>query len=179
MPRLLSIVADSSFYLCFLDDIKRDDILSVILNQFLFHLPPKVFDEVSASQNFSQVRSNGNLIKVNERYNYGEILKPFFSKKQVEKGEAESIALAYVWHRANRCDKLILDDGEARSFVEANISSLKAIMIGTVGFIGDCHCVFSIFNKDKALELLHLIKGSLFRIKDKDLNNVKQRIEGC
>jgi predicted nucleic acid-binding protein len=119
------------------------------------------------------------MVKVNDQYNYKEILKPFFSKRQVEKGEAEAIALAYIWYKTNRCHKLILDDGQARAFVEANIGLLRAIMIGTVGFIGDCHCFYSIFGKDEALKLLYAIKNSTFRIKDKDLSNVKQRIEGC
>jgi predicted nucleic acid-binding protein len=173
-----SIVADASFYLCFLDDIKQPEILLVLLNNFAFYLPPVVFDETKASKSFFRIKSHRNIHQVTG-YDYGAILKPFLGKKQLDKGEAEAIALAYVWQRLNKCDRLILDDGEARQFVQSNLPILLGFMTGTVGFIGDCHCTSSLFGKQQAIELISDIGKSTFRIKDKDLRNIRKRIEGC
>jgi predicted nucleic acid-binding protein len=177
--RYKSIVADSTFYLCFLDDIKRPDCLVIVLKNFTFYLPRTVVTELSISEGYNLIKNHVGTVEVKDNYNYSEILTPFFSKKQIKKGEAEAVALAHIFYRTARCDKLILDDGEARSFVASNLPELAGIMIGTVGFIGDCYCVFGIYSKEEAIKMLYQIGQSKFRIKDKDLSKIKQRIEDC
>lgn len=179
MPKQISVIADSTFYICFLDDIKRPDCLISICGIYTFHVPPKVLSEITASGSYNVIKDNKSIVPVLDNYNYSEILRPFFGKRQIEKGESEAVALAYIWYKIGRCDKLVLDDGEARGFVSTNMPELITIMIGTVAFLGDCHCISRIFSKEDALQMLHLIEHSKFRIKDKDLNKIKQRIEGC
>ena len=67
--------------------------------------------------------------------NFDELLKPFFSVKEIEKGEDEVIAIAYVFNILELYFYFILDDESARHFVEINFSELKDRMYGTVGFI--------------------------------------------
>lgn len=178
MRRSESIVADASFYLCFLDDIKEPQILVVLLDNFTFYLPPAVFGEIRASESFFHIRSHRNMRQVTG-YEYGAILEPFFGRKQLDRGEAEAIALAYIWQTVGKCDRLVLDDGEARKFVEVNIPILRIIMTGTAGFIGDCHCTSTIFGKQQTIDLLNSIGRSTFRITDKDLSKIRKRIAGC
>lgn len=178
MHKSESIVADASFYLCFLEDIKHPQILVKILDNFLFFLPPAVFDEIRVCKTFFHIKGHRNTQQVTG-YDYGAILEPFLGKKQLGRGEAEAIAIAYIWQDVRKCDRLILDDGEARLFVQTNIPILQNLMTGTVGFIGDCHCTSALFEKQQAIDLLNAIGKSTFRIKDKDLSNIRKRIEGC
>lgn len=173
-----SIVADASFYLCFLEDIKQPQVLVQILDNFLFYLPPAVFNEIRICKTFFHIKGHKNTQQV-EGYDYGAILKPFVGRKQLDMGEAEAIALAYICQGVKKCDRLILDDGDARLFVQTNIPVLQKLMTGTVGFIGDCHCISALLGKQQAIDLLDVIGKSTFRIKDKDLSNIRKRIEGC
>jgi predicted nucleic acid-binding protein len=180
LRRSQSIIADASFFLCFLDDIKQPKILVVLLNNFVFHLPPAVLDEVKASRSYSQINLHKNMHLMSvSGYDYGAILKPFLGTKQLDRGEGEAIALAYVWQSHKKCDRLILDDGEARQFVQTNLPILLGIMTGTVGFIGHCYYSYALFDQQQALDLLTAVAASSFRIKDKDLSNVRKRITGC
>lgn len=178
MHKSESIVADSSFYLCFLDDIKQPRVLVQILDNFFFYLPPTVFDEIRVCKTFFHIKDHKNTQQV-KGYNYGAILQPFLGRKQLDGGESEAIALAYIFQEVKKCDRLILDDGDARSFVQANIPTLQKLMTGTVGFIGDCHCTTALLGKQQAIDVLIAISKSKFRIKGKDLSNIKKRIEGC
>lgn len=178
MRKSESIVADASFYLCFLDDIMEPQILVVLLDNFIFYLPPAVFGEIKASVSFFHIKGHRNTLQVTG-YDYGAILEPFLGRKQLDRGEAEAIALAYIWQAVRKCDRLILDDGEARKFVQVNIPILRSITTGTVGFIGDCHCTSALFGKQQTIDLLNSIGRSTFRIKDKDLSKIRKRIAGC
>lgn len=175
------ILADSSFYICFLDDIDRPDALSQILERFNFIITPLVFEEISKrSKPASQTIIGGNhIVRVRPNFNFQEILRPFFSNNEVDSGEAELIALAYIWHESRRIQRLILDDSHARRFVTNNLAQLNVIMIGTVGFVGECHCNFSVFDKSSALMYLREIKASKFFIEEHVIALTKERIVKC
>lgn len=175
----LLMLADSTFYLCFLEDIEKPDILLKMLSTFKFIVPPLVFEEVRVCKNYKHMRGVNTVIILYSEMNLGEVLKPFFSTEEVKKGEAEVIALAYLLHESNKIHNFILDEQDARNFVTNNLPHLCKKMIGTVGFIGECHCNFRILLKDHALAILQDIRNSRFRVTDKILNNVKQEIEGC
>ena len=171
------MLADSSFYLCFLEDIEKPDILLEILSAFKFIIPPLVFEEVKICKNYNHMYGANTIEILPSEMNLGEILKPFFS--EAEKGEAEVIELAHLLHEYNKIHILILDEQNARKFVTSNLPHLCENMTGTVGFIGKCHCNFRILPKLIALEIIQDIRSSRFRVTDKILNDINQEIEGC
>ena len=173
-----SFLADSTFYLCFLEDIGKPEILLKILSMFKFFMPPLVLKEVSLCRNYNKIRGMSGITVLTDT-SVGELLRPYLSSREIEKGEAEVIALAYIWNESAKIRNFILDDQEARKFVMDNFPRLKQKMIGTVSFIGCCHCLFKLFVKDLALQILKDIHSSPFRVTDNILNEVKQKIEGC
>ncbi len=172
------IIADSSFYICFLEDIQKPTHLLKMLNKFSFLIGPIVLNEVSKCTNYGYIKEAEGITRL-ASFNFGEILSPFFSKDQIKKGEAEVIALAYIQYESGMIHKFILDDGAARKIVCKNFRNLSKIMTGTIGFIADCHCDFSIFSKAVALTLLNEIKCSTFFVEYRVLSSVMGRIEGC
>jgi len=110
------IIADSTFYLCFLEDIKKPEVLTNILDKFDLLITPLVRKEVSLSGTFASIQSHPKLI-LYPKENLGEALRPFFSQKQIQKGETEVIELAYDFYASGTPKLLILDDKQPRSFV--------------------------------------------------------------
>jgi predicted nucleic acid-binding protein len=158
------VVADSSFYICFLDDIKQPQYLLRILDKFDFVMGPVVRKEVEASGNYSYIADAPD-IKSFEVEPFGELLSPFFSVSEIEKGETEVIAISFILLGLEHDIKAIIDEDYARKYVEKIIPEVKPHMTGTVGFVRDCFCVSGILTRDESKNLLLQIKGSDFRIK--------------
>jgi len=169
------IVADSSFYLCFLEDIKRPDILILMLAEFEFAIGGKIHSEISRCEHYKSIDANEHLTILSD-YDFSEALRPFFSKYENIKGEGEAIALAVILFGLHKLDKLILDENEPRRWVENNLPHLIPIMIGTVGFIGKCCYEFHVLDKEESLQILSEIQKSPFRVTDKVLNEVRSLI---
>lgn len=173
-----SIVADSTFFLCFLEDIEQPEVLARMLNRFDFLMTPLVYKEVSKCANFKNIETNPKLILV-PRENLGEILRPFFSKKQIEKGETEVIELAYEFYANGTPRTFILDDNEPREFITRNLSYLVDLMIGTVGFVGECYYKYEILEKNEATVILFTISMSNFRVSKEIISEVLAKIDTC
>jgi len=173
------LVADSSFFVCFLDDIKKPENLKKILDTLKFYLPSCILKEIARSDNFKEIEKCSELRRIESEYPLADILRPFVSDEQYEKGESEAIALAFILFRLRKLNRLILDDGEARDFVKYHVNFLFSLMTGTVGFIGDCCCKYNLFTKSETLTILECIKSSKFHISDNVINTVKQRIGVC
>lgn len=169
-------LADSSFYLCFLEDIEKPKVLLKILGSFDFIITPIVFGEVSKSNNFVHIKSSPNLIKFPKK-NLGEILRPFFSKKEIEKGETEIIELAYDFYIDGIPKPFIIDDKGPRLFVKRNLPYLVTLMIGTVGFVGKCCYEYDILKKTEASLILMLISESKFRVSPEIISAVLSKIK--
>lgn len=176
MPQNEAILADSSFYLCFLDDIIKPDLLKRIVDVFDFLITPIVFKEVSKSNNFLSIKQHQKLFPV-LGLNFGEALRPFFSQKQIEKGETEVIEFAYFLYANNKPTVFIIDDKSPRIFVMKNLPSLKNLMKGTVGFVGDCYYKYAIFNKTETSKIVLLIDESKFRVSAEVIKEVLHNIE--
>jgi predicted nucleic acid-binding protein len=170
------MLADSSFYLCFLEDIAQPEVLLKILQRFDFLITPTVYKEVSKSNSFGRIQSSPKL-KLLPKESLGEILKPFFSKKEIEKGETEVIELAYEYYVADKPKTFIIDDKEPRLFVLRNLPYLSRLMIGTVGFVGECCYVYSLMDKNEATTVILLISASNFRAAPEIISEVLHRIE--
>lgn len=167
------IVADSSFYICFLEDIKRPDVLLLMLSEFQFVMGDKVHSEISKCTNYCSIRGNKHIAVVCN-LNFSEIFKPFFSKYETEKGEGEIIALAVILNGMRRLNKLILDDGGPREFVKRNLPHMMHLMTGTVGFVGRCCYETHILERDSSLQIISEIEKSNFWVSPQVLCEVRR-----
>jgi predicted nucleic acid-binding protein len=125
---------------------------------------------------------NGELSKYIENYkyyDYGELLKAFFSIRELEEGEHEIIIISYIFFANDFNFITIIDDNEPRNFIEHNFPEILQNMTGTVGFVKRCNCKYAIFGKDEAITILNLIKNSKFRIKGKIIDDVIKQIKLC
>ena len=173
------IVADSSFYLCFLDDINKSNELIRIIDHFDFLLTPIVRNEIIKSKNYVKIKNHKNIQPTDFSISLGEILVPLFGKEEITKGEHEVIGVSYLLYQLKENFYFILDDSSARNFVLKNLKCLSELMIGTIRFIAICFCKFNIFNKRESLELLNSIEHSKFRISKYVLEKTKQYIDEC
>lgn len=173
------IIADSTFYICFLDCIQRPEVLIKILENFKPHIPARVFKEVSQSKNAHHLLKKKDCLNIFDKLhlNLGEVLRPFVSESELEKGEHETIILAYVCNRMGFNFILILDEIDKRNLVKTIIPELESKMTGTVGFLGMCYYKYRIFNKEEVIGLIDQIGSSKFRVDRKVIAEVKQRIE--
>lgn len=172
----IEILADSSFFLCFLDDIEQPEVLKRILSRFDFLVTPLVYKEVNKSIHFKHIQNHPKIILV-PKENLGEVLRPFFSKNEIKKGETEVIELAYQFYANNDPKIFIIDDDGPRLFVIRNLPYLEKLMIGTVGFVGDCYCEYRIFEKKEAFTIVLLISKSKFRVSVEVIREVLSKIE--
>ena len=174
-PKGNFIVADSSFYICFLEDINRSDFLLFLLDRYDFAVGNKIHMEISRCEHYGIIKGNPHLAILPD-YNFSEALRPFFSDYENVKGEGEAIALAVILYGLRRIDRLILDEDGPRSFVENNLPLLRPLMIGTVGFVGRCYYELRILTKDGSLGILTEIEHSPFRVTPKVLRDVRSLI---
>ncbi|MDI3475370.1 MAG: hypothetical protein PWQ95_1098 [Thermococcaceae archaeon] len=115
------IISDSTFYICFLDDINYPEGLKKIINsrKFKFVIGDVVENEIKKSSNYPLIKSD--LSKVREKplpFNYGEIVRPFLGISEIKKGEHEVIGIAIVYHLKGKDFILILDEDGPRGIIE-------------------------------------------------------------
>jgi predicted nucleic acid-binding protein len=170
------MLADSSFYLCFLEDIEQPQVLNRVLDRFDFLITPTVYREVGKSENFKSVQSHPKLVLI-PKENLGEVLRPFFSKRQIEKGETEVIELAYQFYADENPKKFIIDDKEPRLFVIRNLPDLSKLMVGTVGFVGECYYEYDVLGKSEAAAIVLVISRSNFRVSAEVIREVLSKIK--
>ena len=104
------MIADSSFYICFLDDITCPSFLNTVLSgPFQFLVTPTVHDEIKRSKNYTQIQRN-NITEMDFPFDISRILKPFFGKDETVKGEHEVIAFAYILYYDELDFGIILDE---------------------------------------------------------------------
>lgn len=158
--------------------MQPDDLL-IIMDKFEFLVPSTVSREINSCSNYKQIQDNNNLTLRDVDPDLSEVLNPFFSTTQVIKGETEVISLAVLLYDCRKFHRFIMDDQEARKYVERHLNYLCNKLTGTTGFVGDCYCTFKYLVKARALELLELIENSQFRVTGKVLSDVRRRIECC
>jgi len=179
---LLYIIPDASFYICFIDDIGDCETLIEILenNQFKYIIGIVVKGEIKNSENYQIIEDT---IENNTEYyseaNYGELLRPLFSKEELKKGENEVITISYILFDLNYDFITILDDEEPRKFFLNNLVECSDRLRGTIGFIRDCVCTHEIFEKERGVNILIAIKDSKFRIAEVLINEVMKKIREC
>ncbi len=177
----IKVIPNSTFFICFLDDIERPESLSKIMTyeEFNFVLGRIVRNEISKSRNYQKISYHIENATLMEYEAFEEVLKPFMSSDEISRGEHEAIAIAYVMDYLGERVILVLDDEDARKFVSKNLKGLSGSMVGTIGFIKKCCCNYAIFDKNEAISILLGIKKSKFRINERIIEDVIKEIEGC
>ncbi len=179
---MIKVVPDSSFYICFIDDINKPEYLAKILIHefFTFVIGEKVKKEIMKSPHYSAIREIlCNHTQYFEYYNYGEILRPFFSLDEIKKGEHEVIAISYILYLHKNTFIAILDDCAGRKFIDCNLPQISKNVTGTVGFIKLCYCNYHVFSKKETITILNLIKSSRFRVEEEVVDETLKEIERC
>ena len=177
MSRSEKIFADSTFYICFLDDISDPQYLLKFIEKFDFLLTPIVKEEIKKSENYRFIKECKHISDLESVHNVGKILEPFFGTDEIKKGEHEVIGVAYIFYEMKMKFYFILDESGPRAFVERNFNYLCHFMIGTVKFVGMCYREFGIIPKSDALMLLRKIEKSRFRVTKDILTEVREYIE--
>lgn len=177
-----SIVADSSFFICFIDDIKQSVELVKILKcqRLVFIAGTVVISEIKES--FSRAKLSTLLENKIQKFHFhelGEILRAFFSEEEINKGETEVIAISYILAFQKKNFQFIVDDRGGRKYVEHNFQELIPKMIGTIGFISVCCCDYDIFAKDEATTIINMIDNSKFRAPKQTIKDAIERIKVC
>lgn len=177
---ILKVIPDSSFFICFLDDIKMPTVLKRIItfNYFTFVLCEKVKKELLKNSEFKKLFNDLNEYFESFEYGtYAEILRPLFAEEEIIKGEHEVIVAAYVYHHVlNQNYIAIIDDAETRKFIQRNFPEILGNVIGTLGFIKQSYKVYNIISKDEALNILGAIENSKFRVSKDVLERIRDDI---
>lgn len=178
---MIQIIPDTSFFVCFLDDIKNPAYLIRIFesSKFILVVGRVVRGEVKKSENYHQIKHTLTSAESYDYTQFGEILRPFMSVEEISKGEHEVIATAYILNFLGHDLIFILDDDDARNLVLRNLKEIANRMTGTVGFVKLCCCEHEVFNKEEAKSILIMIKNSKFRVKKEIVEKTIEDIEGC
>lgn len=143
-----------------------------------FLTTPILRNEIRKSENYSQIQ-NDKIIELSFPYNISEILRPFFGKNEILKGEHEVIAFAFVLYEIDQNFDIILDEMGPRKFLEKTFPYLADLMNGTVGFVRACHCEHDILSKRRALDILKAIRSSKFRVSNNIISSAEIQVRDC
>lgn len=176
------LIPDSSFFICFFDDLKplltkevRLLCVEKVLDNFDVKVTPIVFSEVGFKNEDECIKRH--IVPVNFNYttdnNVLESLRPVWSK-----GEFEVICLAYNYKTTSNSNFIfIIDDLNARKIISNYLNELEIFLKGTVGFIGYCTHQ-KIFDQEGAISILTAIKKSKFRVDKQIVNMIITEIQG-
>jgi hypothetical protein len=153
------ISSDSSFYICFSDDLDRRSLLDKVTSAYQFHLGDRIRSELPTALRrdaifMSRLRHSS--------YDYFQIIKPFFGRnsRHEKDGEYEAIGIGHHLNEQRILGYLILDDKRARTFVKTHFPNLQSRMVGTLGFIRDSCCQDGVVHPFEAISILDEIKST-------------------
>lgn len=182
----MDLIPDSTFFICFFDDLNGiidtntlDNYFSVFTTNFNVIIPSLVNKEITQTyyDAYNKYSSGFSIIPIEDiSLNNGyllELLRPL-----VGKGELEVITLAkYYQERGLDNFIFILDDNEARTKINLYFQELKNHLKGTVGLVMFCCLDMRLLNKNESLHLLYSIKNSKFYVALNIIENVIHTIE--
>ena len=159
------IAADSSFFICYADDINQCDMLYNFVKLYDIYIGEKILDETKKIFNKLNLLSSINVINVR----YYELIKPFFGRNQKHlcDGEYEAIGISLYLYDKNILKFLIIDDKTPKKFVMNHFPELTQFLVGNIGFIKTCCLIDKTISKDEALKILEAIKENIGKIKEK------------
>jgi len=179
----VKIIPDSSFFICFLDDLDchiplddRHRFLILLTGAFSFRIVQAVDEEARLYRAPPEVVRHIHRVIIPPP-DPGmdpslELLRPLLGK-----GEREVIACAYIHHKKEDRDFFfIIDDGLARDLVKRILPALISHMKGTVGFLGFC-AIQKVLEKNETINLLTIIGRSKFRVDRSTISTVIAEVQ--
>jgi predicted nucleic acid-binding protein len=179
---MIDVVPDSSFYICFLDDIEAPQILErlLICPEYNYFTGDVISEEIEKSKNFPSLEKIFHkMVTRFDYFDYGEIMRPLFSREQINKGENEVIVIIYILNKLNREYVGIIDEITARNFVSKNFPDMFENITGTLGFLRISTTDRKIISKEECISVLMRIRASKFRVDVKLIDKVQGEITGC
>jgi predicted nucleic acid-binding protein len=178
----VSVIPDSSFFICFLDDINKPQQIMELLssNYFSFIMGKITSSEIQKSKNFIKIKSEFfQKITVYDYFEYSEIVKMFFSESELKKGEHEVFIISFILSTSEEQFIAIVDDAPAKKFCKTNIPERATSITGTVGFVRVCSCTCKVFIKETAIDILVSIKKSKFYVPPSIVDAAIEDIRTC
>ncbi|MDE4908792.1 hypothetical protein L0665_09250 [Methanogenium marinum] len=177
------LIPDSSFFICFFDDLEdlmdepeRFGVFSLVVREFCVEIPEHVQYEAglkNRSYNFSDSIS---VVSIDDFASGGLPFEPL--RLVIDQGEFEVIALSYVHKTTKTGDFMfILDDETARKKVKLFLPVLLDHLTGTIGFMAHLEAN-NYLTSEFTINILNCIGKSKFRISQKILDSAVRDIEG-
>lgn len=182
----MNLIPDSSFFICFFDDLDElmdtstlNTYFSVFSANFNIKITPLVNEEITKCKSdlYKKHSSKFNIIDRDDFFLYDghllELLRPL-----VGRGEFEVISLAKYYQENGLNDfTFILDDNEARLKIKRYFQELDGYLKGTVGIIMFCCLDMELFNKKESIHILNCINNSKFYVDPNIIENVINTIK--
>lgn len=169
-------IADTSFYIFFLDDIDGLGYLAAIARSRMLVATALVMKELSRKQNVEELLKM--VVPAGFEYEITETLRPFFNGPGRVRGEHEVIAFGHVMHKRAAQFTVIIDDAAAKRFALKNFAHLERSMTGTLGFVVECHRDGILAGGD-AERVLDAMKPSRFRVPDGLVDEALREVRGA
>ena len=138
-----NIVADSSFYIFFLNEIKRPKHLSYILGVYSAHIGPVIKDEIKShldseaeiQNKIEDMAINVSFLNILEQYQISLLATFPTLQKWYKKGEFEVIGMSYLLQERGVLKYLILDDKAPYTFIKHHLRFINRNLTRTFGFL--------------------------------------------
>ena len=162
------LVADNTFYSLFAKKDARIELKKILLH-FYSHIPPKVqeeFKKLKKEDFWNEIKPCLNLIENPDKMNFTDLLRPFISEEEKERGEYDVLVIGHFLIETNHKVIIIIDDEKAIKFMYNRFPKLKNFHKRTGRFIVDCCKKYEIFNKDESEEIPKIIEqnGRKYRL---------------
>ena len=140
---MYNIVADSTFYIFFFDDIKSAGHLNCILDSYNAHIGPAIKSEISRhlesneeiKRKITNVDINVDFQNILDQYQIS-LLSAFPGlQKWDKKGEFEVIGLSYFLQELGSLKYIIVDDKAPYKFIKSQLKFINNNLTRTFGFL--------------------------------------------
>jgi hypothetical protein len=165
------VVADTSFYLLFYADIGDKESLHHLLRQFEMHagerlrseLKKHIVDDPVFDQSVHNVSNDVDFVRILKSfYSFLHEQFPEYANWLVD-GEFEAMGISYHLNRRGILRYLVMDDKDARSFVEGQLATLRSVLVRTPIFLYKAHKVDKKLGRKFVVEILENIRTAIAR----------------
>jgi len=176
------LIPDSSFFLCFFDDLEgfideseRFGFISLVAREYYIEIPRYVHYEVGFERRNRDFSESLSVVSIDDFVKDAIPFEPL--RLVVDRGEFEVILLSYVHKTTNEDDfTFILDDDNARKKVHLFLPVLSENLIGTIGFLSHLE-QNNYLSAEFTVNILRCIGESKFRVSKKILDSAIINIE--
>jgi len=164
------VIADTTFYLLFYNDIKDKEGLYHILQKYDMYIGDKIKYELR--RHITKDKDFSLLIKdIETDIDFGKLLRIFYQfllteypkyVKDISNAEYEVIGISYLLKQNNKLDYLIIDEKYAYNFVMNNLNYLKRNLVRTIRFLYISCLIDKILDKKYVIDVLDKIEKAIW-----------------